>query len=405
METVTLASEPAVQPCEPVGQLPLDVQLVTDYQAFVQLEPIWNRLVEEAGTDHPFVRHEWICTWWDTFKPDGQLYIILVKEGSKAVALAPLMLDRGKIYGCSVRRLRGIANIYTERFDFILGSRPQEACETIWRFLARHASEWDMLELRQVPEGAQVSQHVMRAAFEDQFLLGQWHSTDGPYIPIMPTQQSWDRYLKSLSKKHVSNLRGRAKGLHRLGTVQCEIVEGGEHLAEDLQEAFLLEAAAWKGQAGTAILNAPDRLNFYRRLLSLAAERGWLRLHFLTVNGKRIAVQMALQFQNKLYILKSGYDPHYAAFAPSLVLCEMMLREAWTRQLSEVDFLGSSERWKLEWAKQARAHCWLFVFPNRRRPRLLHRLKFKVVPRLQSNMAYRLLRMGGTRLGLKVHDE
>ena len=46
--------------------------------------------------------------------------------------------------------------------------------------------------------------------------------------------------------------------------------------------------------------------------------------------GKRIAVQIALLFHNKLYILKSGYDPHYAAFAPSLILCEMMLREAWS---------------------------------------------------------------------------
>jgi CelD/BcsL family acetyltransferase involved in cellulose biosynthesis len=259
-----------------------------------------------------------------------------------------------------------------------------------------------MLELRQVPAGAQVTEHLLHDAFEDKFLLGQWHSTDGPYIPIT---QSWDVYLKSLSKKHVSNLRGRAKGLHRLGAVQCEIVTGGVDLDRTLQEAFMLEAAAWKGQAGTAILNGSERLTFYHRLLNLAAEQGWLRLHFLTLDGKRIAVQIALLFHNKLYILKSGYDPHYAAFAPSLILCEMMLREAWNHHFSEVDFLGSSERWKLEWAKEARAHSWLFVFPNRPRTRLLHRLKFTLVPRLQHHAAYRLLRMGGTRLGLKVHDE
>ena len=404
METVSLVSEPAAYPGDRAARdkLTLDVELVTDYPSFVQLGPVWNRLVEESGVDHPFMRHEWVCTWWDSFKPDGRLYIIVVKEGAKVVALAPLMLDRGRIYGCPVRRLRGIANIYTERFDLILGTRPEDASRAIWKFLAERASFWDMLELRQVPAGALVTQHMMRRAFEDKFLLGQWHSTDGPYISIT---QPWDAYLRSLSKKHVSNLRGRAKGLHRLGSVQCQVVTGGEDLDRAIQDAFILEAAAWKGQAGTAILNAPERLAFYRRLLILAAEQGWLRLHFLTLEGKRIAVQIALLFHNKLYILKSGYDPHYAAFAPSLVLCEMMLREAWNHHYSEVDFLGSSERWKLEWAKEARAHSWLFVFPNRPRTRLLHRLKFGLVPRLQNNAAYRFLRMGGTRLGLKVHDE
>jgi hypothetical protein len=161
METVSLVSEPAAYPGDRTAsdKLPLKVELVTDYPAFVQLGPVWNRLVEESGVDHPFMRHEWVCTWWDSFKPEGRLYIIVVKEGPKTVALAPLMLDRGRIYGCPVRRLRGIANIYTERFDFILGDRPKDACRAIWKFLAQQASNWDMLELRQVPAGAQVTEH------------------------------------------------------------------------------------------------------------------------------------------------------------------------------------------------------------------------------------------------------
>ncbi len=406
METTMTEAEPAVQPCQTEASahepLPVTVRLVTDYQAFVRLEPVWNRLAEEAGVDHPFLRHEWVRTWWESFEPEGRLYILLAMEGSDVIGLAPLMMDRGRVYGCPVRRLRGMANVYTERFDFIFSRRAKETCEAIWKFLAAHASEWDMLEFRQVPEGSCVGEHLGNFAMADRFLTGQWHSTDGPYIPI---RQPWDAYVKSLSKKHVSNLRGRAKGLHRIGKVECEIVTGGEGLQQAVEEGLLLEAAAWKGQAGTAILNRPDRLTFYRHFLAQAAEKGWLRLHFLTLNGKRIAVQFTVQFREKLYILKSGYDPHYASFAPSLVLCELMLREAWNRHLLEIDFLGSAERWKLEWTHVTRAHSWLFVFPNRPRPRLLHRLKFSVVPRLQKNLAYQMLRMGGARLGLRAHDE
>jgi len=114
-------------------------------------------------------------------------------------------------------------------------------------------------------------------------------------------------------------------------------------------------------------------------------------------------VQITLLVQRKLYILKSGYDPHFASFAPSLLLCEMMLRDAWKRGLAEVDFLGNSERWKLEWAHESRPHSWVYIFPNRPPLRLLHRLKFSVLPRLQKYAAYRFLRSGIS--GLKVHEE
>jgi Acetyltransferase (GNAT) domain len=411
METaamIPLEQAEAVQPrrfgSDPPEEVPvkeLRVDLVRDYESFVELQVVWNRLVAEAGIDHPFMRHEWIRSWWDCFEHDGTLHILVVREGKEPIAIAPLMYDHGRLFGFQFRRLRGIANVYTERFDFILTRRAKEASEAIWKFLAAESSTWDILELRQIPNRAAGIEYLRFWAFQNKFLLGHWHSSDGPFIPI---DRPWESYAKTLSKKHLSNLRGRAKGLHRIGDVQHEIVTGGEQLSRSLDEAFLLEAAAWKGKAGTAIMNRADRLAFYRTLLTRASEAGWLQLHFLSVNGKRIAVQLALLFERKLYILKSGYDPHFAPFAPSLLLCELMLKDAWKRGLAEVDFLGNAERWKLEWARQSRAHSWLFIFPNRPHLRLFHRLKFSLLPRLQKHASYRFLR-SGLALGLRVHEE
>jgi len=190
--------------------VPLRVDLVEDDETFLRMGPVWNRLVDQARIDHPFLRHEWVRTWWESFKPEGKLHILIVFEENEPIAIAPLMFDQGRVYGCPVRRLRGIANVYTERFDLILTRRAKEACRTIWKFLAAEASKWDMLELRQIPENARAAEYLRFWAYEDHFLLGQWHSSDGPYIPV---DQPWESYTKSLSKKHLSNLRGRAKGL------------------------------------------------------------------------------------------------------------------------------------------------------------------------------------------------
>src|SRR4030095_8587092 len=103
-----------------VNSVPLSIELVQDDETFLRMGPVWNRLVDEARIDHPFLRHEWVRTWWESFKPSGRLHILVVMEGQDPIAIAPLMFDRGRVYGCAVRRLRGIANVYTERFDLIL---------------------------------------------------------------------------------------------------------------------------------------------------------------------------------------------------------------------------------------------------------------------------------------------
>ena len=43
------------------------VETITSYQRFLEIEPLWNALVDEANADNPFVRHEWVRSWWECF--------------------------------------------------------------------------------------------------------------------------------------------------------------------------------------------------------------------------------------------------------------------------------------------------------------------------------------------------
>jgi hypothetical protein len=88
--------ECAVQPATatatalPGGTPPVwTVEPITDYQTFLDLEPLWNKLVDEANTDHPFVRHEWVRTWWECFGAGQELYILLVKTNREPLPSSP----------------------------------------------------------------------------------------------------------------------------------------------------------------------------------------------------------------------------------------------------------------------------------------------------------------------------
>jgi CelD/BcsL family acetyltransferase involved in cellulose biosynthesis len=381
---------------------PLQVEVVDDYRAFLDLEGTWNQLVEEAGIDFPFVRHEWIRAFWDSFSHGAHLHVLLVKEGGRILAIAPLMRDRALMYGIPVRRIGGMANVYTERFDFLVSARPEECGKAIWTYLTDHASDWDVLELRQLPEGCRALTSLPRAAIEPRILIGEWPSSESPYIPV---NQPWETYFKSLKKGHRANMRKSLQHLEQSAPVGLDVVVSNHRLDADIEDALNLEAVAWKDEGGTAIRSRDDTSAFYRRILHRASDRGWLRLYFLTLGGKRIAVRMALLFRNKVYMLKSGYDPQYAMYSPGHLLCHKILDEAWRLRFDEVDFLGNSERWKLNWSKDIRRHAWVFAFPKRPKPRLLHYLKFHLVPRLRASRLYAPLRRAAANMDVTIQKQ
>lgn len=382
-----VAAEPALAPA-------MVVETVSDYEALLALGPAWNRLVDEAEIDHPFLRHEWIVTWWESFGTGKQLHVLVVKANGEPVAIAPLMLWRGPLYGLMVRRLELIANVHSQRADFIVGRWADEVYRALWDCLARQRGMWDVLVLPQLPAGSPTLTSLPRLAAVDGCRSGIWPSTDSPCLSLRGT---FEAYLGGLARKHRSNLRNRLKRLGQVGEVALEVVSHGPQLGEAFEEGLRLEALAWKGRAGTAIRCHSELHLFYGRLAARAARRDWLRLHFLTVGARRIAFAYMLCFKKRLFLLKPGYDPAYAAYSPSSLLLYMVLCGAFAAGIDAFEFLGEKDAWKLDWTSAVRPHSWLFVFTDTPRSRLLHFAKFRLLPRIKR--VWRAAHASAARLG------
>jgi len=101
------------------------------------------------------------------------------------------------------------------------------------------------------------------------------------------------------------------------------------------------------------------------------------------VDGRRIAFDFSLIHNNKRFILKPGYLQEYRTCSPGQQLTAMTIRDAFARGMTEIDFLGAAEAWKLSWTSQRRKSYWLFIFQKDLRGSLLHYTKFRFVPWLQ----------------------
>jgi CelD/BcsL family acetyltransferase involved in cellulose biosynthesis len=357
------------------------LDVVTGYSAFVALEGEWNDTVERARIPHPFLRHEWVRTWWDAFStPACRLYIQVVRVDGRIAAIAPLMRDAAPMYGIPARRVRFIHNDHTPRTDVIVADHADTSYQAIWRALREDREPWDVLLLNQLERDSRTATTFDQFAATEGLRTGTWKSSDSPYLPLTG---SFDDYLNRLPAKFRSNLRNRLSRLMKTGAVSFEVLTDRQSIEAAAEEAWRLESSGWKRDAGTAIACDPAVRRFYTTLIERGANAGWLQLLFLKVGDRRIATSYGACFDQRLFLFKTGYDPEFATGAPFKILTSFAIQDACTRGLREVDFLGDAEPWKLEWTSASRAHDWLYVFGSTLRAQLLHSIKFQWLPELK----------------------
>ncbi len=380
IETSPIETNPIeTNPARPAAECA--VELVSSYAGFVNLETEWNLAVERASISYPFLRHEWVRTWWDAFStPGARLHILVVRSAGAITAIAPFLRETTSMYGVPTRRIRFIQNDHTPRTDIIVADRPDESYRAIWRALRTDRDPWDVLQLSQLPPTSATRRAFSACATADGCALGVWDGSASPYLTLSGT---WDAYLQQLPAKFRSNLRNRIARLAPLGSPTLEVLAERGAIDAGYPDACRLEASGWKRDAGTAITSEPAVHRFYTMLVERGAAAGWLRLLFLTVGGQRIATSYGACFNNRLYLFKTGYDPAFATSAPFKLLTFHAIRDAYAQGLTEVDFLGDTEPWKLEWTSTIRGHDWLFIFGNTMRARLLHAIKFQWLPELK----------------------
>src|SRR5258706_14348367 len=107
----------------------LAVSRLADFDLLKQMRVEWNQLVERSQADHVLLTHEWITTWWTYFGEGADLWVILVRDGDRLLAAAPLMRTRRRLAGAAARGLGVMLSPLAgnKQSDLILGERAGEA--------------------------------------------------------------------------------------------------------------------------------------------------------------------------------------------------------------------------------------------------------------------------------------
>ncbi len=170
--------------------------------------------------------------------------------------------------------------------------------------------------------------------------------------PYLPLDKSWLEPESHLNSGRRSDLRRARRNAEKLGTLRCEIVIPTlDELPSLLEQAFQVEAANWKGAQGSALATDPLVGGFYWRYAAAACELGQLRLGFLRLGGRAVAMQIAVEHAGRFWLLKMGFNQEVTRCAPGQLLMIESLRFAAGRKCEVYEILGTSEPWNQIWTQ------------------------------------------------------
>lgn len=279
----------------------------------------WERLVADACEPNPFFEPWFLLPslrQWGNTRP-----AVMVKawycEG-RLSGLLPIMRNAG-YYGHHVPHAAGW--LHANAFCSIpLIAAGQE--DAFWRALLAHFDRSPrralFLHLPKLPADGPVSAALVRALVAS----GRAHYNVAEESRAFLTGDiSAAAYRDAaMSAKKRKELRRQHNRLAEEGTLTFERIEGEDGLAMWTDEFLALEAAGWKGAAGSALASAPQTHAFFTQALQGAAAAGRLERLALRLDGRAIAMLVNLITAPGAYSFKTAFDEVYARFSPGMLL-------------------------------------------------------------------------------------
>lgn len=336
----------------------------------------WAELCDDATDDQPFYRPEWIAAHVRSFTPEAKIVVVAVVGDGRLQLILPLLEERAWFNGLPVRRLRAPMNGHSCRFDAVRrrGAEGDRAIGHAWNCL-KNLPGWDLLEFEGVPAEGTVSA-LAYAARHDGFLTGHITMSPNPYVRISTDPAA--RAELPINKKLRSQLRGIRREMGETAEVRLRRVRNADR--DVLQHFYALEAAGWKGAAGTAVASSPGCIRFYDEIARWAESLGLLDIYLLEWNDRLLAAHFGLTYRGRYFSPKIAYDEGCGKFAPGHLIVEAIVRDCAERGIREYDITGQNDAWKRKWTAQTRGQCTQYIFRRGIRGRLAHAMRFKVRP-------------------------
>jgi CelD/BcsL family acetyltransferase involved in cellulose biosynthesis len=318
----------------------LKVAVYQEVTVFQELASEWDELLHRSVDDTIFLTYEWQSTWWESYDAGELLIFTCRDEQDRLLGIAPWFIH--DIEGERVVRTIGCVDV-TDYVDVIVDKaflQPVLACFA--SVLNENSSKFDRINFCNIPEASPtlaVFPDLLRSCgFEVDLVLQE-------VCPVISLPSTWDAYLETLDKKQRHEIRRKLRRAESEAMLETEALTDAAEVNASVETFLHLMASSQPAKA--EFLQDANNVRFFRSIVNTVAERNWLRMTFLKVNGEPVAAYCDFVYQGKVLVYNSGLLlDKYAHLSTGIVLLAKNIRWAIETGHHLFDFLRGNETYK-----------------------------------------------------------
>jgi CelD/BcsL family acetyltransferase involved in cellulose biosynthesis len=356
----------------------LTVEEITSLQEFESLGSMWTDLTAQIDEPSPFLSHEWFQCCLEGFGEGKQLRIILVRDESRLIAVAPFWQYDETKRGIRHRVIGFVSSLDTPFVDLIVLPKERErALIAILDYLIkRQRRSWDLLVANQWPTESpnfRLLTHLLNRSDSRHF---SGISSVTPYLSIAG---DWDSFLSTRSQRFRKTYRNNVNRIKKLGDIEVQCIRRDDQKVH-LAEMFAVAERGWKQEEGIGMASATSVKRFFARLTEVASARNWLLMWILRVQGAPVATEYDLVWADRVYALRSDFDESYREASPGAYL-EYQVLQWMFKEGYRAYFTGPGlNAYKLRWTEQTQENRVVNICNNSARGRYYWLIEGNVVP-------------------------
>jgi CelD/BcsL family acetyltransferase involved in cellulose biosynthesis len=326
----------------------MGIKIIQNQGEFSSLEKEWNDLLENSASHVPFLRHEYLTSWWSTLGGGewqaGDLAIHLeINDQAQIEGIAPFFFHNERLMFLGSYEI-------SDYLDFIYSdTKPDAFLSRLFNHLAQDSNfKWKKIDLYNINQKSPTLQAATAAAAEQGWEVISEKIQPAPCLTL---PDSWERYLDLLDSRYRHEIERKIRRAESYFLpVSWYIVEDQKNLEAEMED--FLELMAYN----------QDKANFLTDLMATqmkksvqeAFQSGWLQLAFLTVGDVKAAGYLNFDFDNQIWVYNSGLNPMFENISPGWVLLCYLIQWSIDHKRTALDFMRGDEPYKYQFGGKDR---------------------------------------------------
>lgn len=334
------------------------VELIESIEAFEGLRDAWNDLARRNGPPLPYLRHEWLASWWRGFGNGASLAIHVAREGSTLTAAAPLMRSRRTLAGVPVRALHSLG-LNVGFADLLRDPARAEDLGLVLHAALRDPHS-DIVLARGTPAGGPKDAWIREWLRQEK--VPHEAVPQGEFY--LDGSEGVEAYRAGRPQRLLASSEKRLRQLAARGEIRYDRVHGSGPWETPLAEAFQISLRSWKSRSGTAIGQLPSFQVFLGELARRFGATDEAELWLLRVNGDAIAFRMGVSDRETFVDHEIAFDEAWRHYSPGNLIALHSDTVLIRRGIREIN-LGFDFEWKKSWAPHRRERIkWILYRPG-----------------------------------------